>query len=252
MRQKWKVSTMVLGGGTVDQTIITRDWPYGSKVHVPYVSLCATDGVHKVVIDNGAYEVDTVKKPWAHRYPDEELDRALELTMGWKPEDVDLIINTHLHYDHCGQNCRMPNAEILVQKAEWEAAHAPTPYEAENYHPEDYSKHRVSYFRWRFLEGDADILPGLKVLFTPGHTRGSQSVLIDTEEGTLCFPGDTITSKINLDHGLQPSIVVDDKALFESMNRIFIAADRIVFSHDAEVITGMRNGFWEVPEALQR
>ena len=53
---------MILGGGNVDQTVITRDWPYGSTVHVPYVSLAATDGVHRVVIDNGAYEVDTMKK----------------------------------------------------------------------------------------------------------------------------------------------------------------------------------------------
>ena len=248
MSNKWKVCTMILGGGNVDQTVITRDWPHGSTVHVPYVSLAATDGVHRVVIDNGAYEVDTVKKPWAHRYPDEELSAALMNCMGWKPEDVDIVINTHLHYDHCGQNCRMPNAKIYVQRTEWEAACHPTPYERQYYHPEDYSKNRVNYFRWRFVDGDEEILPGLLLMLTPGHTRGSQSVLLDTAEGTLCFPGDTITSRINLEHGLEPSIVVDDKQLFESMEKIRRVSQRIVFSHDAGIGTGMRSGFYEVPE----
>ena len=243
---KWKVCTMILGGGHVDRTTITRSWPYGDTIHVPYVSLAATDGVHKVVIDTGAYEVDTVKKPWAHRYPQEELPAALQAAMGWKPEDVDIVINTHLHYDHCGQNCRLPNAKIYVQRAEWEAACHPTPYELNYYHPEDYAKERINYFRWRFVDGTEEILPGLLLLFTPGHTRGSQSVLLDTQEGTLCFPGDTITSQVNLDHNLQPSIVVNDKQLFESMELIRRVAQRIVFSHDAQIVTGMREGFYPV------
>ena len=238
---------MILGGGHVDRTVITRSWPYGDTIHVPYVSLAATDGVHKVVIDNGAYEVDTVKKPWAHRYPEEELDAALKTCMGWSPEEVDVVINTHLHYDHCGQNCRLPNAKIYVQRSECEAACHPTPYELNYYHPEDYSKDRISYFRWRFVDGDEEIFPGLLLMLTPGHTRGSQSVLLDTDEGTLCFPGDTITSRLNLERNLQPSIVVHDKQLFDSMDRIRLVAQRIVFSHDAEIVTGMRDGFYQIP-----
>lgn len=245
---KWSVCTMILGGGHVDRTVITRDQPYGDKIHVPYVSLAATDGEHRVVIDTGAYEVDTKKKPWAHRYPEEELDAVLQSCMGWRPEDVDVIINTHLHYDHCGQNCRMPNAKIYVQRAEWEAAGHLTPYEAGYYHPEDYGKDRISFFRWRFVDGMEEILPGLLLLPTPGHTRGSQSVLLDTDEGTLCFPGDTFTTRLNLERNIQPAIVVNDKQLFESMDLIRRVSQRIVFSHDAEIVTGMRGGFCRVPE----
>ena len=75
---------MILGGGTVDRTTISRS-AHGVTVHVPYVSLAATDGEHKVVIDTGAYEVDTVKKPWAHRYPEEELDAVLASMSDWMP-----------------------------------------------------------------------------------------------------------------------------------------------------------------------
>ena len=97
------------------------------------------------------------------------------------------------------------------------------------------------------MDGDEEIFPGLLLMLTPGHTRGSQSVLLDTDEGTLCFPGDTITSRLNLERNLQPSIVVHDKQLFDSMDRIRLVAQRIVFSHDAEIVTGMRDGFYQIP-----
>ncbi len=97
------------------------------------------------------------------------------------------------------------------------------------------------------MDGDEEIVPGLLLMLAPGHTRGSQIVLLNTKEGTLCFPGDTITSRVNLEHNRQPSIVVDDKKLFESMELVRRVAQRIVFSHDADVVTGLREGFYQVP-----
>lgn len=248
MNGKWDVCTMILGGGTVDRTTISR-CPYGDTIHVPYVSLAATDGVHKVVIDTGAWEVDTVKKPHAHRYPEEELPHVLKSCMGWALEEVDMVINTHLHYDHCGGNALFPNARFYVQRTEWEAAWSATPYEQLYYLREDFCKERISYFRWRFLDGAAELAPGLAVLPAPGHTLGSQIVLLDTEEGVLCFPGDTITSRYNLERGLTPSIVVDDRAIHQSMELVRRIAQRLVFSHDDEIKTGMRSGFYRVPKS---
>ena len=98
---------MILGGGTVDITAISRT-AFGTTVHVPYVSLAATDGTHKVVIDTGAREVDVVKKPHAHRWPEEEMENVLRACMGWSLEDVDTVINTHLHYDQRQLLCTAP------------------------------------------------------------------------------------------------------------------------------------------------
>ncbi len=78
---------------------------------------------------------------------------------------------------------------------------------------------------------------------------GSQIVLLDTEEGVLCFPGDTITSRYNLEQGLTPSIVVDDRAIHQSMELVRRIAQRLVFSHDDEIKTGMRSGFYRVPKS---
>lgn len=247
MSQKWEVCTMILGGGTVDITAISRT-AFGTTVHVPYVSLAATDGTHKVVIDTGAREVDVVKKPHAHRWPEEEMENVLRACMGWSLEDVDTVINTHLHYDHCGGNFFFPNASFYVQRREWEAAWNHSPYEAAYYDCGDFCKTRIPYSRWHFVDGEEEIFPGLRVMLAPGHTHGSQIVLLDTREGDLCFPGDTFTCAFNLEHNIQPFIVVDDRRLFQSMDLVRQVAQRIVFSHDDQIKTGMRSGFYEVPD----
>ena len=252
MSKKWSVCTMVLGGGHVDRTVVTRCWPHGDTIHVPYVSVAATDGEHKVVIDTGARIVDTVAKPYAHRTPEEELQNALRATMGWELDEVDMVINTHLHYDHCGGNHLFPRAQFFVQRDEWDAARDLTPYEQQFYDRVAYSKDCVNYFRWNFLHGEEELAPGLRVLPAPGHTRGSQIVLLDTEEGAVCFPGDTVTTQLNLEKNLQPNIVVNDKQLFESMDLVRRVAQRIIFSHDDAIKTGMRGGFYKVPNPWEK
>ena len=115
-----------------------------------------------------------------------------------------------------------------------------------------YSKDCVNYFRWNFLHGEEELAPGLRVLPAPGHTRGSQIVLLDTEEGAVCFPGDTVTTQLNLEKNLQPNIVVNDKQLFESMDLVRRVAQRIIFSHDDAIKTGMRGGFYKVPNPWEK
>lgn len=252
MSKQWEVCSMILGGGTVDRTVLVRYWPPGDMIHVPYVSLAATDGTHRVVIDTGAREVDTVAKPHAHRYPEEELAYTLKHCMGWALHDVDMVINSHLHYDHCGGNHLFPNAKFFVQRGEWRAAWELTPNDRRFYDPGDYSKDRISYFRWEFLDGEEELLPGLRVIPAPGHTHGSQIILLDTAEGVLCFPGDAIPTQLNMEAFLQPAIVVDDRKMFQSMQLIRRTAHRIVFSHDDGIKTGIRNSFPQVPGPWER
>ena len=236
----------------MDRTVLVRYCKPGDLIHVPYVSLAATDGTHRVVIDTGAREVDTVVKPHAHRYPEEELQHTLKTCMGWELSDVDMVINSHLHYDHCGGNYLFPRASFFVQRSEWDAAGDLSPNDRLFYDPEDYSKDRISYFRWVFLQGETELAPGLRVVPAPGHTYGSQIVLLDTEEGVLCFPGDTVPTRLNLEQFIQPAIVVNDRDMFHSMQLVRRAAQRIIFSHDDDVKTGMRTGFCRVPGPWER
>jgi N-acyl homoserine lactone hydrolase len=97
-------------------------------------------------------------------------------------DDVALVINTHLHFDHCGGNRLFPGTPIYVQGAEREAARGPD-YTI----PEWVEFKGASYVE---LDGEAPILEGIRVLPTPGHTPGHQSVLVDTDEGLVVVGGD--------------------------------------------------------------
>src|SRR5713226_1887446 len=98
------------------------------------------------------------------------------------PRDVSLVINTHLHFDHCGGNRLFPGVPIYVQRVEREAARGPG-YTI----PEWVEFDGATYVE---LDGAADIVPGVRVLPTPGHTPGHQSVLVDTEDGLVVVAGD--------------------------------------------------------------
>ena len=91
------------------------------------------------------------------------------------PADIGLVINTHLHFDHCGQNAVFAHAPCYVQRAELARA--------ERESRELYDWFGFANARFELLDGDAEILPGLSVLATPGHTAGHQCVLVRTGDG---------------------------------------------------------------------
>jgi N-acyl homoserine lactone hydrolase len=98
------------------------------------------------------------------------------------PRDVVCVINTHLHFDHCGGNRLFPGTPIHLQRAEREAARA------EHYTIRSW----VEFEGATYVEhdGEAEIVSGVRVLPTPGHTPGHQSVLVDTDDGLVVLAGD--------------------------------------------------------------
>ena len=95
--------------------------------------------------------------------------------VGVDERDIVTIVNTHLHFDHCGQNDSLPHASVHVQAAEIEAARA------EFYTVPEWAE--IEPVRRRVLDGDEEIAPGVRILSTPGHTPGHQSVLVDLTDG---------------------------------------------------------------------
>ena len=91
------------------------------------------------------------------------------------PADISLVINTHLHFDHCGQNAVFKHAPFYVQRAELDRARRE-------------SAELSGWFdftgaRFELLDGDTDVLPGLSVITTPGHTAGHQCVVVQAGDG---------------------------------------------------------------------
>jgi N-acyl homoserine lactone hydrolase len=98
------------------------------------------------------------------------------------PSDIRWIINSHLHFDHCGQNAIFPHAPLYVQRGEYERRNDP------NYTVVEWANY--SGARWELLDGEREIVPGVSVLTTPGHTPGHQSIRIDTTDGPAIMTGD--------------------------------------------------------------
>ncbi len=95
-------------------------------------------------------------------------DALAELDLS--PADIGLVINTHLHFDHCGQNAVFKHAPVYVQRAELSRA--------ERESPELCGWFDFMNARWELLDGDTEVLPGLEVIATPGHTAGHQCVVV--------------------------------------------------------------------------
>jgi N-acyl homoserine lactone hydrolase len=118
------------------------------------------------------------------------IDSTPELDAEWSPRisperiprEIAVVINTHLHFDHCGGNRLFPGVPIHVQRAERRLAREP-----DNTVPEWVEFEGASYVEH---DGEAEIAGGIRVIPTPGHTPGHQSVLVDTEDGLVVIGGD--------------------------------------------------------------
>ena len=98
------------------------------------------------------------------------------------PADVRIVINSHLHFDHCGQNAVFKHAPFYIQRSELRRARREERPTSEWF---DFAG-----ARFELLDGDAEIAEGVRVVATPGHTVGHQSVLVETEDGSAVMIGD--------------------------------------------------------------
>ncbi len=139
-----------------------------------------------VLVDTGMTdsfpELDEEWGPVLHRLPDELVAR------------VAVVINTHLHFDHCGGNRLFAGTPIHVQARELADARSQPDYTV----PEWVDFGGATYVEH---DGAGDVLPGVRVLPTPGHTEGHQAVLVDTDDGLVVLGGDVAYSFRELGRG---------------------------------------------------
>jgi len=106
---------------------------------------------------------------------------------GLTPENVDIVIHTHLHNDHCENDYKCTNALFYVHEKELEHIHNPHPLDFR--YMEDYIEDVEESGQIKTVTGDMDILPGIRVMHTPIHTEGGLTVLTDTPGGTAAITG---------------------------------------------------------------
>ncbi|WP_428925030.1 N-acyl homoserine lactonase family protein [Marinibacterium sp. SX1] len=131
-------------------------------------------------------------------------------------DDISTVILSHLHADHTGHLKRLTHARVLIQKAE-QACIAQDPLPMAVFA----SDIRLDGLRWDILDGDAEIMPGITALFTPGHTPGHMSLRVDLPvTGPVILTADVGDLAENFDAGILPGASVDDDAALASIRRI--------------------------------
>jgi glyoxylase-like metal-dependent hydrolase (beta-lactamase superfamily II) len=166
---------------------------------------------------------------------------------GVQPGQVDLVINTHLHFDHAGGNTRLANGRVvptfprawyIVQRGELEHAMNPTERDRASYFPENIQA-VSNEERWELLEGDQEILPGISVARIPGHNADIQAVKITGGGKTLAFVADLLPTRHHIPlpwimaYDLYPLQTLETKRLW--VRRIVEEGWIVVFGHDPDI-----------------
>src|SRR5260370_30158347 len=126
---------------------------------------------------------------------------------GVTPDDIDIVINTHLHFDHCGWNTvrkdgriapTFPRAKYYAPEGEWQYARRPSERDAISYIPDNYDP-LVQSGQMTLLKGGEEIVPGISVKPSPGHTASMQAVIIESGRHTACYISDLIPTTAHID-----------------------------------------------------
>jgi N-acyl homoserine lactone hydrolase len=159
-----------------------------------------------------------------------ELLPSLLVERGIHPDDVLAIANSHLHLDHCGQNLAFPGRPIYAQAEEYEATRA------EDYTIRDWVD--VPGMRYELIRGERELLPGIRLTPTPGHTPGHQSMLIDGAGSRTAIVGQAVYTRAEWDgsdaadvSGLDGAWNQDQYRRSRDLLRAF-EPDQVLFGHD--------------------
>ena len=225
-----------------------------------------------VLIDNGSgnkeddrfqgiYGIDNAASDPA-RWPT-RIEEALA-QLGFAADDIDIVIDTHLHFDHAGGNTRrsddggielsFPRARYTTQRGELEWSRTRNERIQASYLPHNFEP-VVEAGRFDLVEGDVEIVPGIRVMRTPGHTPNHQSVLVTSAGETACFLADVVPTSAHLPlpwimgYDVEPLVTLESK-------RTLLARAReeqwlLVFEHDPVVPWGRLDPDQKKPVLLE-
>jgi glyoxylase-like metal-dependent hydrolase (beta-lactamase superfamily II) len=261
---RWRVHAIQAGGqqldggamfGVVPKPLWSRRLPADDRNRIPMGMRCLLvehdDGL--VLLDTGSGNKETPKfhDIYGIQNSGAEGRTALEdgiRAAGFTPEDVSLVINTHLHFDHAGGNtwrtpqgevlASFPNARYVVQGGERDYAEHPNERTAASYFAANWAP-IVASGRFEFLHGAQEVLAGITVRPTPGHTPHHQSVLLHSGGEVLCFLGDVVPTAHHLPLPWIMGYDVEPLVTLESKRALLADAVRedwlLCFEHDAHV-----------------
>ena len=232
------VHPLCLGRALVDTSFVVWGMTPGTPVKIPVSAYLILGGAEPVLVDAGFRDGPALSAATGFTFSQAE-DETLEAGLarhGLEAADIGVLVLTHLHADHTGQVPLLPNARIVVQRRELQYAAAPL-FPAPFFDRVDTAALVGPLFdRIEFLEGDADILPGVRGVLTGGHSPGHQLVEVDLDSGLAVITGDLVyLAEPGLTMQIPPGYVTDLAETMLGLARIKRDAVHALPMHDGAV-----------------
>lgn len=183
----YTIHPIVMGTKIFDKSMMTYQHGGGTQYTIPIYCWYIEGGDKTILVDTG--ELSPIRSEAREKaiggkiYTFEEGLARYNI----KPQDVDIVIHTHLHNDHCENDFKCANARIYVHEKELKRIHNPHPLDFR--YVEDFIQDVEDNGQLELMTGDTEIVPGITCIHSPAHTDGGMSVCIDTEKGTAVITG---------------------------------------------------------------
>jgi N-acyl homoserine lactone hydrolase len=245
----YTITPVTVGTLTIDRSQMLWGQGYGTKIQAPVLMFYVEGGGQRVLFDTGCSAPESAAKyhyPFV-RKPEEDPTRALE-AVGVHPSEIDVVVASHLHWDHCYNQELFTKARFFIQRIELQFAAAPFPIYANAYEaPTAGMVPPYNKTKFEVLDGDLDLADGLKIVFAPGHTPGMQCLLVNTARGSYYIAGDNIGLYEALEGNRFgrpiPGInFIDLAQYYRTMREMLKMADHILPGHDFKVLDQKRYG----------
>lgn len=229
--REYTIYPLLVGARETDQGIMTYLRGYGKTIWMGIYAFLIKGARENILVDTGLEQFmvpDNIREEYG--IEPLEFEEALA-AHGLTPESIDIVIHTHLHNDHCENDYKCVNARIIVQKAEYEFFLDPHPIEYRCF-PD-----LLEGLNVELIEGDHELMDGINLYLTPGHTPGGQSIAVRTSEGIAVIPGFCCNEKNFPKDGpaVTPGVHTDAIAGFASAQRVRDMADIILPLHDMAI-----------------
>ena len=254
--------------GVVPKPLWEKRIPADERNRIPLAMRCllveTPDAL--VLIDNGAGNKESDRFKDIYGIENDGSPTRLEDALrdaGFAPDDVDVVIDSHLHFDHAGGNTfvddegqirlSFPRAKYCIQRGEYEYARLDNERIRASYLPHNFQP-VVDAGVVQWLDGEGEIVPGIRGLPTPGHTPHHQSIVVSSEDETACFLADVIPTSAHLPlpwimgYDVEPLVTLETKRWL--LDRAREEQWLLVFEHDPVVAWGRLDAREERPTLI--
>jgi 4-pyridoxolactonase len=234
----------LLDNGTLllDKSFATWNHNQGVEFRFPVYAVYIDHPQARVMLDTG-FDKAWVERKLPFEQPEQSEAQTIQAqlaSLGVRPEEIDVVINSHLHFDHCSNNTLFPQAKFYFSKEELRHAYVPDPWERLGYDPDLVVMPGMQMELLELGQYEYEVLPGISLIWTPGHSSGHLSAIVRPggDAAPMVFPFDVAYTTYNLQNKVLMGLHTDPRELLDSMVRIENIAQKIggkiFYSHDPD------------------